>query len=93
MHAPPIPPSPGYPEYLHVMAGTAVAELAAGILGELVRLAEAVIAEVFEGESVDWEELWIQLDGAVLADGRKLNIDAPDSPVQRTVRRLVEARA
>lgn len=72
------------------MSSSTVIALPREDFAELVQLARTVAAELFEGVPVDWEELWVQLDGATLADGRRLNLDAPSSPVQDSIRWVLE---
>lgn len=84
------PPASDLPDRLNITATTEVYELPREVFGELVRLAEAVAAELFEGGPVAWRAVWVRLHGAVLADGRKLNLEGPESPVQQSVRRYIE---
>ena len=56
---------------------------------DLETLARRVADDTFDGEPIDWEQLWTELDSTTV-NGHTLDIRADLSPVQQFIRTVIE---
>jgi hypothetical protein len=74
---------------LTINGETRPADVGPGIVDELEELTAEIVTGWYGGRRVDWEDVWDRLDGTELKDGRVLNIEMLDSPLQRELKKRI----